>query len=619
MDTQDILKQFTQDVEESKSPEFSEEALQIAEEQARYLEEEETGFLRQAEYAGAGTMLGLAQIAERLGIPLTVDNEAILRARLQADLAAESDPATGFAGTVAGTALELLGSPLTALGRLGGQSLLRQGAVVGGASGALEPVLTEEDDRLFNTLVGTGLGAGLGGALGALTRRSQNAQDNVQEQLQQLEDLAKPRIRLKTATERAETPPTPAAPAGPKPRIRVRETRPDGTQVVDVLGDVPAAPKLPKALAGATPRYSRANIKFNNDLEKAMYIVGRSDTKSASHDDYLEFIRKATGLNTNEAQAVSRRVRDDIAKDLKRQSIERGAKGETPDELTPTLSESLEPIVRRQQERPVIETREIPPTPPQPTQVPAGKPRIRVRPKTAQRSTPVTDILERQAEGGSAGAARTSPVQLRGERDFTPEEMARFGAEGVGPRTRTDVRGRTTPQATPEYGVFPGPGRDLASRALQALNSLRYGQNVARGRGATRGSGTRRAMASAAAKTRQQVAEAGDTMYDFIMRTPNPTADDIVASAPLQREMQVRIGELGEAYEGLVRQYGSVDKIPADEVRDLLNELLPSMMVLRKVRGELTAASDKLNAARFVKDALKRDEAIRQLFGTRCY
>ena len=618
MDELDLLNQLTQEPEQPEDQEeqtVDDATQQLIDEEIKRIQEE-SGFARQAQYAGASTFIGLAQLAERLGVPISVAEDLVLRERLAADVASEDSPIAGLAGTAAGTAIEILGGPLSALGRLGKGSMALGGGIVGGASGALEPVLTEDDSRLFNTLVGTGIGGALGGALGALTRRNRDAQETVQDQLEQLENLAKPRIRLKTTTERAETP---AVETGPKPRIRVKETRPDGTQVVDVLGEVPAAPKLPKALAGASPRFNQTNIKFNNDLEKAMYIVGRSDTKSARHDDYLEFIRKATGLTTEEAQAVSRRVRDDIAKDLRRQGIDRGAKGEVPDELTPTMSSSLDPIVRRQQERPVLETREIPPAPPQPTQIPAGKPRIRVRPKTAERSTPVTDILERQAEGGSAGAARTSPVQLRGDRDFTPEEIARFGEEGLGPRTRTDVKRRTTPQATPEYGVFPGPGREVASRALQSLNVLRYGQNVVRGRGATRGSGTRRAMASAAAKTRRQISETGDSLYDYILRTPDPTADDIVATAPLQREMQIRVGELGEVYENLVRQYGSANKIPADEVRDLLNELLPSMMVLRKIRGELTSASDKLNAARFVKDALKRDEAIRQLFGTRCY
>ena len=579
--------------------------------------EEETGFLRQAEYAGASTMVGLAQLAEQLGIPLTVDNEAILRARLAADVASEDNPVLGTAGMLTGTAFEVLGGPLSALGRLGRGSPLAGGAIVGGASGALEPVLTEDDSRLLNTLVGTGLGGVIGGTAGAIARRFES-QDSVQDQLQKLEETVeraeKPRVRLKPQT--TETP----APAGPKPRIRVKETRPDGTQVVDVMGEVPKAPKLPKALAGATPRFNQTNIKFNNDLEKAMYIVGRGDTKSKRHDDYLDFITKATGLDRQQASAVSARVRNDIARDLRKQSIDRGARGETPDDLTPTLSPALDPIVRKQQERPVLETREIPPQPAAQTPPRTGtKPRIRVRPKSANRPTPVTDLLEKQAEAGSAGAARTSPIQVRQEREFTPQEMARFGEDDLGPRTRTDRRGRTTAQATPEYGVYPGPGRELAARALQSVNALRYGQNVARGRGATRGSGTRQAMASAAARRRQEITESGDSLYDFIVRAPNPTADEILASAPLQKEMQLRIGELGDVYQELIQKHKSVDKIPADEVRDLLNELLPSMFVLRKIRGELTEASDKLNAARFIKDALKRDEAIRQLFGTRCY
>jgi hypothetical protein len=90
-------------------------------------------------------------------------------------------------------------------------------------------------------------------------------------------------------------------------------------------------------------------------------------------------------------------------------------------------------------------------------------------------------------------------------------------------------------------------------------------------------------------------------------------------SAPLRSEILQRLAVLQDDYDNFITKYGTFDKVPADEQRKFLNELLPSLLFHRKLSGEGTKAADKLNAMKIVKNALRQDERIKELFGTRCY
>src|SRR5678815_4953333 len=50
--------------------------------------------------------------------------------------------------------------------------------------------------------------------------------------------------------------------------------------------------KLPKGLAGAKPRYKTTELQFDDDIDKALYIVGNEKTQSKSHDAYMNFLRE---------------------------------------------------------------------------------------------------------------------------------------------------------------------------------------------------------------------------------------------------------------------------------------------------------------------------------------
>lgn len=78
---------------------------------------------------------------------------------------------------------------------------------------------------------------------------------------------------------------------------------------------VPDTTKLSKELAGAKPRYGLGDklyeLNFENDLDKAMYIVAKN-SKSKRHADYLTFIEQQTGLKRAEIPAEAAKVRDAI-------------------------------------------------------------------------------------------------------------------------------------------------------------------------------------------------------------------------------------------------------------------------------------------------------------------
>lgn len=93
--------------------------------------------------------------------------------------------------------------------------------------------------------------------------------------------------------------------------------------VVKSAGDIPVpkreAPKLPKGLSGAKPRYKTNTIKFESDIDRAIYIVGGKKIdketgkikKSKSHDLYVKFLAD-NGISEKDANNLIKGVKDKI-------------------------------------------------------------------------------------------------------------------------------------------------------------------------------------------------------------------------------------------------------------------------------------------------------------------
>ena len=81
-----------------------------------------------------------------------------------------------------------------------------------------------------------------------------------------------------------------------------------------------APTKLTTELAGAKPKFNIGKAsyspQFESDIDKALYIVAQTK-QSARHDDYLQFLRDATGMTTDEIAVAAGMVRAELKKTLK--------------------------------------------------------------------------------------------------------------------------------------------------------------------------------------------------------------------------------------------------------------------------------------------------------------
>ena len=154
-------------VEERKSSKATEIVDQIIKET-----QEETGFTRWAEYSAASSAMGLAQIAEDLGLSVDFDEEEALLYRNLAEIAGEDNIVASLAGQLVGGSVDLVGGGIlgglgrltTAVGKSGWNNLITQGLAGGAIGGFLEPILTEDDSTAMNVAAGTAFGGVLGGA-----------------------------------------------------------------------------------------------------------------------------------------------------------------------------------------------------------------------------------------------------------------------------------------------------------------------------------------------------------------------------------------------------------------------------------------------------------------------
>lgn len=536
------------------------------------------------------------------------------------------NPKTAIAGTIGGNVLDPITMPLAFLKlfKLGGTVATGgiRGGIAGASGGVTEPVYEEfGDSAALNIMLGTGVGGLLGGAAGKFFPRALT--DDVQDAIESAEQAAK-KAELDNELER--------------------------TNMMDML-NARAIDGAVAEKATQTQAQPLRGIEATARLEDELFIKGADGYLPDSQVKVIQAKQQKAQADLNvettkleKAQKALARVKKPGPKSLAQTKVDAAqanvAKAQAVlDEHTARLSKNREARRAGTQYQKLVEGKPLTKatqarlqqyklsepklTPVEPMPAPALTPAIPQKPtvqfKVSEDSmTPLQDSIMRPlSDAGSAGAARTSPIQLRGDRGFTPKETARF-EEAEGLRLQADRKGRRTTRGAPEASLPPAL-QEMAGKAYASLNSLRYGSATAMGRGATRGSGSYAAMAGGAARTRKQIEEAGDSVYDYILNKPDLTASEVVMAAPIRKEILERLSVLQDDYDNFITKYGTFDKVPADEQRKFLNELLPSLLFHRKLSGEGTKAADKLNAQKIVKNALRRDERIKELFGTRCY
>jgi hypothetical protein len=123
-----------------------------------------TGSMQRLINAGGSSIKGIADLMGGL------NKERALAERTAADIASANAPKAGLAGEFAGAIADPVTLPAFALKGLKAATLVgtmaKQGAAQGALGGFLEPVLTEEESRLMNTVKGTAVGTVFGAGIG---------------------------------------------------------------------------------------------------------------------------------------------------------------------------------------------------------------------------------------------------------------------------------------------------------------------------------------------------------------------------------------------------------------------------------------------------------------------
>lgn len=82
-------------------------------------------------------------------------------------------------------------------------------------------------------------------------------------------------------------------------------------------------PRLPRELAGATPKYGFANrlfaVDFASDVDRAAYIIANENKKSSRDGDFLKFVMENLGIDEAGARAYGKEVRARV-KELAREA-----------------------------------------------------------------------------------------------------------------------------------------------------------------------------------------------------------------------------------------------------------------------------------------------------------
>lgn len=292
--------------------------------------------LHQAGRAVTSTIRGIEKIVDIPGI--SVDEEQDAEEERRSRMMMETNPVTSVIGGIGGAIVDPVIVPGAVLAPIKGATAaitgLKKGVVAGTVYGAVEPVYEEYgDSRVLNTLVGAGFGGVLGGVVGKLFGSlSPNPKKLAQAESAATDAAIKAekegQIQLDAAGEAIDANNLNQGLAGkvvsqaqnPTKYQRLNRETGELEEVQLVASEVDT--NLPKNLRGAKPRFFSNEIRFDNDLDKALYIIGRSTSKSKAHGAFVDWAKGVTGLDDAGVIKLAKEARDEMVVSLGKAPME---------------------------------------------------------------------------------------------------------------------------------------------------------------------------------------------------------------------------------------------------------------------------------------------------------
>jgi hypothetical protein len=281
---------------------------------------------------------GLTSSLRGLGI-LQPDEAADLQSEQESRMLLETNPYAGWAGLLIGSALDPVTLPAAILKPLAIGGRIATGALRGSAGGAfgglLDPVYEDMgDSRVLNVVGGTVLGGALGGVVGKFFGKSgAKAGSEAEVDAAKILDAEDPAKAIDEVAAKAEEPAIPENAVFNR-ELGIFETFAEETPTVNL--------NMPRQLAGASPRFNKFTTGFDNDIDKALYIVGNSTSKSAQHDAYVDWLKGITGLDDDGVKAAARSARAELVKSFGRATPDaEGRLLAEPSSIAQTLSQQL--------------------------------------------------------------------------------------------------------------------------------------------------------------------------------------------------------------------------------------------------------------------------------------
>jgi hypothetical protein len=312
-----------------------------------YSDSEIISFLNKQDFSFGGAFMAGVR-AERLS---EIDGiKQILGGELDEDLIAKENLAQqayeerGVATTLGRIAGGLINPSTLLPGSMlfkGAKGLATAGAVGGGISGAVRPLYEEDDSRLASGIVGAGAGAVIGGTLGklvdTLAKRSdvnKAAVDAPQGTLSSAE---------KTLEDDLETEAIVKSVIGDEDPLK--SVNSNFIQQVDNELSLDNLPVLPPYLSGSSPRFLGTKLNWESDIDLAFYTVGKGDTKSKSHKEFVDYLSSAFNISEADVLTLSKSARTDIIDNIKTQQKEAAKLGAKTETVTVPVSKTLESLV----------------------------------------------------------------------------------------------------------------------------------------------------------------------------------------------------------------------------------------------------------------------------------